>query len=39
VTSDRGGTYIFTAGLKMETDETDPNDWILAGVCLVQQPD
>jgi len=39
VTTMRGGTFVFTAGLKMESDETDANLWILAGVALVQQPD
>ena len=39
VTSMRGPTYIFTANLKMESDESDPNKWILAGVALLQSPE
>jgi len=34
-TTARGGTYIFTAYLKMDSDEKDPNDWVLAGVALI----
>merc|ERR1712178_402457 len=32
VTSARGATIIFTAWLKMESDEADPRKWVLAGV-------
>lgn len=39
VTSARGGTFVFTAGLKMESDEADDKDWILAGVALLLQPE
>src|SRR5690606_37828097 len=39
VTSMRGPTYIFTANLKMESEESDPNKWILAGVALLQSPE
>lgn len=39
VTSARGGTYIFTAWLKMESDEADPRKWVLAGVALILQPE
>jgi hypothetical protein len=35
----RGPTYIFTAGMKMESEETDPNKWILAGVALLMTPE
>jgi len=35
VTSMRGPTYVFTAFLKMESEESDPNKWILAGVALL----
>lgn len=35
VTTMRGGTYIFTAGLKMESEDSDANLWILAGVALI----
>ena len=38
-TTARGGTYIFTAYLKMENDETDPIQWILAGVALILSTD
>lgn len=39
VTTMRGPTYIFTANLKMESDESDANKWILAGVALLQSPE
>jgi dynein heavy chain len=39
MTSMRGGTYVFTAGMKMESEETDPNKWILAGVALLMSPE
>ena len=38
-TSMRGPTYIFTAGLRMESEDTDPNKWILAGVALLMSPE
>ena len=38
-TSMRGPTFVFTAGLKMESEETDPNKWILAGVALLMSPE
>ena len=38
-TTARGGTYIFTAYLRMETEETDPNIWIMAGVALILSTD
>jgi dynein heavy chain len=38
-TSMRGPTYVFTAGLKMESEETDPNKWILAGCALLMSPE
>ena len=38
-TTARGGTYIFTAYLKMENDETDPIQWVLAGVALILSTD
>jgi dynein heavy chain, axonemal len=38
-TSARGGTYVFTANMKMESEETDPNKWILAGVALLMSPE
>lgn len=39
VTSARGGTYIFTAWLKLESEEADPRKWVLAGMCLILQPE
>lgn len=39
VTSARGATIIFTAWLKMESDEADPRKWVLAGVALILQPE
>jgi len=39
VTSMRGPTYVFTAKLKMESDETDEKLWILAGVALLMSPE
>jgi len=39
VTSMRGPTYVFTAHLKMESEESDPNKWILAGVALLMSPE
>lgn len=38
VTSARGGTFVFTANLKMESEEPDAEMyWILAGVALFMQ--
>jgi len=39
VTSMRGGTFVFTAKLKMESDEYDHKLWILAGVALIMAPE
>jgi dynein heavy chain len=39
VTSQRGPTYVFTAYLQMESEESDPNKWILAGVALLMSPE
>ena len=38
-TTARGATYIFTAYLKMESEESDPNKWVLAGVALILSSD
>jgi dynein heavy chain len=38
-TSARGPTYVFTAGLRMESEDTDCNKWILAGVALLMSPE
>lgn len=39
VTSMRGPTIVFTAYLKMESEESDPNKWILAGAALLMSPE
>ena len=39
VTSARGPTYVFTARLKMESDEFDEKIWVLAGVALLMSPE
>ena len=39
VTSMRGPTLVFTANLKMESEESDPKKWILAGVALLMADD
>jgi len=38
-TSARGGTIVFTAWLQMESEDTDPHKWILAGVALLMSPE
>jgi len=38
-TTMRGPTYVFTAGLRMESEDSDPNKWILAGVALLMNPE
>lgn len=39
VTSMRGGTFVFTAKLKMESEEFDFKTWILAGVAMIMAPE
>jgi len=39
VTTMRGPTFVTTAMLKMESDESDANKWILAGVALLMSPE
>lgn len=39
VTSMRGPTFVFTAGLKMESEDTPQNRWVLAGVALLMTDD
>jgi dynein heavy chain len=39
VTTMRGPTYVTTNWLKMESEEADPNKWILAGVALLMSPE
>jgi hypothetical protein len=38
-TTARGATYIFTAYLKMESEDVDPVKWVLAGVALFLSTD
>jgi hypothetical protein len=35
----RGPTYVFQAGIKMESEEADDKLWILAGVALLMAPE
>jgi len=39
VTTARGPTFVFEAYLKMESEESDENLWILAGVALLMAPE
>lgn len=39
VTTMRGGTYVFTAKMKMESDEYDAKLWVLAGVAMIMSLD
>ena len=39
VTTMRGPTFVFTANLKMESEEADPKKWVLAGVALLMNED
>lgn len=39
VTSMRGPTFVFPADLQMESEESDPNKWILAGCALLLNPE
>ena len=39
MTTMRGGTFVFECYLKMESEESDANLWILAGVCLLMSPE
>jgi len=34
-TSARGATIVFTAWLQMESEDSDPHRWVLAGVALI----
>ena len=38
-TSARGATIVFTASLQMESEDSDPHKWILAGVALLMSPE
>jgi dynein heavy chain len=38
-TSLRGATYIFTANLNMESEDSDQNKWILSGTCMLMSED
>jgi dynein heavy chain len=35
----RGPTYVFTANLNMENEDSDPNKWVLTGTCLLMSDD
>ncbi len=35
----RGATYIFSANLNMESEDSDPSKWILSGTCLLLTDD
>lgn len=39
VTTGRGGTFVFECFLKMESDESDENLWVLAGVAIFMSPE
>ena len=39
VTSARGGTFVFTALIKMESEEFDYKLWILSGVAILMAPE
>ena len=39
VTSARGPTFVFAAGLQMESEEVPVSRWILAGVALLMSPE
>lgn len=38
-TSARGATIVFTAGLQMESEDSNPHLWVLAGVALLMSPE
>jgi len=39
VTTARGPTWVFTAGLQMESEEQDVKKWILSGTALIMSLD
>jgi len=39
ITTLRGGTFVFPALLRMESEDTDEKLWILSGVALFMQPE
>lgn len=39
ITTARGATYVFTAKLRMESEDFDEKTWILSGVGLFMQPE
>ncbi len=39
VTTLRGPTYVFTANLQMQDEESSPYEWVLAGVALLMADD
>ena len=38
-TTQRGPTFVFTADLKMESNDSDDSKWILAGVAAILNED
>lgn len=38
-TSARGATIVFTASLQMESEDSNPHLWVLAGVALLMSPE
>jgi len=35
----RGPTYIFTANLRMESEDFDPSIWVLSGTAMILSDD
>jgi len=39
VTSARGQTFVFTANLNMESEDSDDKKWIMSGTCILMSDD
>ncbi len=39
MTTSRGPTYVFAAGLQLESEEQAVSKWILAGTAMVMAPE
>jgi dynein heavy chain len=39
ITTLRGGTFVFPALLRMESEDSDEKLWVLSGVALFMQPE
>lgn len=39
VTSGRGPTFVFSANLNMESEDSDDSKWILSGTCILMSDD